>query len=669
MRIGPLAAAFLAACAAPLPREPEEWDRELPVEVDLDGHSGTHLPIRVVDDATGEPIPGARIDNWWESSTPMPGEWEELIEQSVVTDRDGWAVVRREGAAPWWFVEAPGRGPVGEMGLMDEFRLRPGVDATVEVRDFLDRPVPGTAVEVLLGCGHTPFVRCEVSDAAGRLLLRSVDMKASRLWVRAEGLAGRSRGYEKDLGDLEEEGGVRILRCLPGPVVEGIVRDARGAPVAGAAVGTLDSHRGPWTRTGPDGRFRLLGAPARDRLTALLDEEDLTESSWRRAEFDTAPGVFLTVRLPDDEEEEEREGAGEDGRPVADEGHTAGGLRLHLWTSAQPAPWVKEEVVCVREVDGEVAKSSVEWRDGRAVGSVDLGPGTWRVTAGSATGRFRRETAKATVGNGASEVSLHLTENPRWLPRVLRAGSPTPAPWPGRFWIVTAEERAEAESVPEGEGAIFLPAAGPFVVEYEEGDAEARVRLDAPPAGEGPALVLPPLPPGDPDAPCEPTPGADFPEAEVRVLLPDGSPASRAQYTAEWRSGRGRSTWFNGRLGEDGRDRRAFSRGERITVTLDEDDLLVPLEATVGGPEPVDLRWPAGEVEVRALDEDGVSLPEATVVLGDRDWDAAGGALRLRGLPAGPVRLWVSAEGRRAHDIRIVLREGERRTVEVRLRP
>src|SRR5262245_16931768 len=92
----PAPAAARAPAPAPPASEPEEWDRELPPEVRLVAFGGeaTHAPIRVVADATGEPIAGARLDNWWEPDLPHVEPWAELLDQSAATDRDGWAVLR-----------------------------------------------------------------------------------------------------------------------------------------------------------------------------------------------------------------------------------------------------------------------------------------------------------------------------------------------------------------------------------------------------------------------------------------------------------------------------------------------------------------------------------------------------------------------------------------------
>src|SRR5262245_20400783 len=169
----------------------EEWDRELAgmqirdVEDTDPPGTITVLPFRVLDEATGEGIAGARIDNWTESDTPHAEPWEDLRAGSWTTDRDGWALVPAFDRAAWWFVQAPGYGPRAEMAFEDRRLLGRGVDFPIEVRDWRDRPVPGAVVEALLGCGHTPNVRVATAGPDGRLTFPCIDpTHATDLWVR-----------------------------------------------------------------------------------------------------------------------------------------------------------------------------------------------------------------------------------------------------------------------------------------------------------------------------------------------------------------------------------------------------------------------------------------------------------------------------------------------------
>jgi hypothetical protein len=208
-------------------------------------------------------------------------------------------------------------------------------------------------------------------------------------------------------------------------------------------------------------------------------------------------------------------------------------------------------------------------------------------------------------------------------------------------------------------------------VEYGSDDGRrARVFLPRPPAGPGPTIVLPPRAPEEADAePRKPAP--DFPAATLTVLLPDGRPAAGAEVGTECVKG-----WWHGEFGgcldDEGRTERDFDRGDRLRVTADPygDDggTVLPLTARIEGPGPWTIRWPTAEVVVRAVDESGAALPEFTVFLDTGQAPAAEeGAVRILGAGAGPLRLWVDAPGRRPHDLRLVLADGERREVVVRM--
>lgn len=292
---------------APLPPT-EEWDREIAgmqlrdIEDTDPAGTVTVIPFRVLDEATGEGIPGARIENWTEADTPHAEPWEDLRDGSWTTDRDGWALVPAFDRAAWWFVEAPGYGPRAEMGFEDQRFLARGVDFPIDVRDWRDRPVPGAVVEAFLGCGHTPNVRVATAGAGGRLVFPCIDPShATDLWVRTPGLAGRNDAYWGGGPDeLPVEGGIHILRCDPSAVLEGRVLRADGTPAGGAVVGTRSAHRGPWTVADADGRFRLVGAQAYDSLTAQAPYSDPVVEGFHlpASEFQTVPGVFATVTLP-----------------------------------------------------------------------------------------------------------------------------------------------------------------------------------------------------------------------------------------------------------------------------------------------------------------------------------------------------------------------------------
>jgi len=73
----------------------------------------------------------------------------------------------------------------------------------------------------------------------------------------------------------------------------------------------------------------------------------------------------------------------------------------------------------------------------------------------------------------------------------------------------------------------------------------------------------------------------------------------------------------------------------------------VPLRSVLQGDGPWIITAPAGQLDLAIADDAGSPLA-ATLVVADEDVEAAGGSAHLRGLPAGPTRIWVSAVGHRS---------------------
>jgi hypothetical protein len=271
VRAGLLAASI--AGAGPLARviaaQSEEWSLDVadafPGSVPEDAAGRPVLAVtRVVDARTGQPIPGAVMSAVKEARFPVPGPFHSVAR--AVADLDGWVRLRLENLEPrpeWFFFEGAGFAPAARFGdrLELPIALWPGVDVPIEVRDPLGAPALDVAVELLLGCGHTPSVRTVRADSSGRAVLPGIDPGRGELWPI--GAALRS-----DYVSVDWAGGSDplVVWCRPAEPIEGIVLDEKGKPVAGSAVGAPRCHRGPWTLTDAEGRFRLLGA---DRSEAL----------------------------------------------------------------------------------------------------------------------------------------------------------------------------------------------------------------------------------------------------------------------------------------------------------------------------------------------------------------------------------------------------------------
>ena len=420
-----------------------------------------------------------------------------------------------------------------------------------------------------------------------------------------------------------------------------------------------------------------------------------------QVEFQPVPGVFATVRLPADgvrwPTTEERKEArtksraaaraferGEEPEPVVPP--DGPGIRARIVAAPGVVTQGRVRIVAVRDGDGAADEEFPRFRDGVAARAIALGPGIWTVTAGDPAGLLRPASRRVEVGNGWTDAAFALDANPTWDPRVIDRGadgseSELRPPRPGKFLVTTEDgEVAATLRVDAGgvaDGSICVPAAGPFAVEFRCDDGRvARVVLDGPPSGPGPALVLPRP---DPEAEWldDDTRPRDFPPARLVVLLADGKPATGSEVTVlsgvarpddPYGIRRGKKRRIA--LDPDAAAVCAFDHGDRVTVTVEGDDAatILPLVTRIVGPGPWTLRWPATEIAVRAVDESGAPLPEFSVVLsGWDDVDRVDGVVRLRGAATGPLRLWVGAEGCRVHDLRLLVTPGERREIVVRM--
>ncbi|MCK5941559.1 MAG: hypothetical protein KAI24_06290, partial [Planctomycetes bacterium] len=248
---------------------------------------------RVVDAITGEGIPAAEVLLLAESATPIAGELP--VQMRAEADYDGFVSIRVDAGAenyrPWgWLcVRAAGYGQSMRMGMFDDpiVRLMPGVSVPVQVRDWRDQPVADVLVGFCSGCGHTPDLVHGRTGADGVVTLPGVDIH--------NGIADFYLVHpDLDLGYLSPTWypGRRpmVLRAGVGVVHRGVVVDDRGRPVAGAAVGMSTVHRGPWTRTQPDGSFTLCGL---DGLADLWVHTD-----GRRLLFEANGTTGLHLRVP-----------------------------------------------------------------------------------------------------------------------------------------------------------------------------------------------------------------------------------------------------------------------------------------------------------------------------------------------------------------------------------
>jgi hypothetical protein len=364
------------------------------------------LACRVVDGITGQPIAAAEVLLFAEAATPVAAELP--VAMRFEADGEGYVAGRVDAAAegyrPWSWIcaRAPGYGQCMEMASFESpiVRLSPGGTISVQVRDWRDRPVEGALVGFCSGCGHTPDLVHGRTDATGRLTLAGVDVHS--------GIADFYLVHpDLDLGYLSPSyfpgRAPLVLRTGPGIVHRGVVVDASGDPVAGAAVGIATVHRGPWARTAADGSFTLCG---------LSEPTDLwVHVGGRRVLFEEDGVDAMRLQLPsadgDDEEgvqvmdltdaqrerrdrgrdrEEERAAAGELAWPTAqlrvdglpEDGTVTMRTRSRIWdlsevvAAGEPTKLPDEEFVFWLIAEGSARAFQGDRRAAEAAGVVEL---------------------------------------------------------------------------------------------------------------------------------------------------------------------------------------------------------------------------------------------------------------------------------------------------------
>lgn len=249
------------------------------------------LTARVLDGILGTPIAGAELWLVPEQRTPMRGEFHGTL--AAAADADGFLRWQPpvDRHLPWLLVRAAGYGPLLSMSRLDVdegiVRMAPGRTVSLRILDHLGRPAgPGALVGFCRGCGHTSDLAHGRTDQNGVVHLPDLDLRGGIADFYVEypdlGLGYAEVGWFPGMPPVP-------FVVAPGRSRHGTVLDADGRPLAGVAVGALDCHRGPWTRTGPDGRFTLHGTEGGRTLHI-----ETSEGCWVFEELGPDP---LTLRL------------------------------------------------------------------------------------------------------------------------------------------------------------------------------------------------------------------------------------------------------------------------------------------------------------------------------------------------------------------------------------
>jgi protocatechuate 3,4-dioxygenase beta subunit len=204
---------------------------------------GATLARTVAADSNGR----FEASGWFELPSRFDGDWR--IE------------VRAEGYATSMLDELYGNFGVYDVGPIYLFEPVPvgGI-----VLDSAGRPIAGAELRTVPSgsswsrIGAALQTRADVTDGSGRFELRTLAPGRVKLGVAAAGFADRVLDLELHEGRASQ----LEIRMQPEQLLEGIVVDPQGVPVAGAVVETLSNAF--WSHpivTDPQGRFALRGLP------------------------------------------------------------------------------------------------------------------------------------------------------------------------------------------------------------------------------------------------------------------------------------------------------------------------------------------------------------------------------------------------------------------------
>lgn len=248
---------------------------------------------RVVDAVTGKPIAGAELTLIDARRTPLPREF--WSKRAATSDQDGWIRVRSDdlkGPFHMLLLRAKGYGPSAVTGTVPSlvWALSPAIDVPVAVRDWQERPVANARIGLCLGAGNTPDVADATTDGSGNTVFRGIDPNnpVADVYPSAPELS------VTDYGRLDWVPGDHpvVVNVARGHRIEGVLLDKDGKPFAGAFVGAPQVIRGPWARTGADGKFVLEGAVQDPDLLVLIGRQ--------LVKFDRPDGEMpFTLQLPE----------------------------------------------------------------------------------------------------------------------------------------------------------------------------------------------------------------------------------------------------------------------------------------------------------------------------------------------------------------------------------
>jgi hypothetical protein len=584
---------------------------------------------RLVDDFTGEPVVGAELFLVAESDTPIGGEF--WWTHRGTSDAGGFVRIARPNWDRDWHIQVvrhPRHGTSSRTGHSNAlWRLGAAYDVPVRILDWRGLPAPGARIGFCGGCGHTPDLVHAVADADGLAVLRGINPQngIADLYVQHPGLHFFYDSVSWRPGD-----GPMPVRCAFGPAKTGRVVDHRGAGVGGAYVRVGGRHRGPGGRTAADGTFVVLGAePNETPHTVVLPNG--------RSVYFPSPGRFpVTMQLPD----------------LADAAADEGTIDVpEKEDAATPEVPVRTIGVRVEHAPSPTQSFDVEY------------PGRPQTRPADEPGRI------VVPRSGPFVLWVHDESDPTWNPREFGFDDASVLPDPlvvtwtpdaqvtgqvvdqdGRpvsatlRWLRSAETSfRSAASRDTSADRTHAFAGGRIDVRRRPGWSLLEVGS---PVGALRARRLWVKVPAPGTAPLELGELRLVPRPQLRVVDENVAPvpaALVAHARPGWHQAGEPSRWpIDADGGWCGPDLQA---GDVVFLQRSEDH--VPHRVLLEGPAPWTIVLPAGQLDLEVVDDAGEPL-DGEVTFADRSADVEDGAVRLQGLPAGPLRCFVGSPGRRS---------------------
>lgn len=667
-----------------------------------DAPTGERVGVYRVVDELGEPIPRAVAYATDERGVPAGGVF--WYQTKAEADADGFIRMPYSNERDLEVLMAPGYATLAEDPLSDfeVVTMVRGYDIPLQLVDWMGRPVAGAEVGLTRYCGHRPDFHVFRSGEDGIAWLRGVRAFGQETYVRAPGLGARM--YE----ELYWQPGQApvLMRLEWSPDIVGQLLDAKGASLAGVPIGAMHLHRGPWTWTDHQGRFRLTSAAPDTRLVLRHVGE--------RYSFDARPCLSrpCVMRM--------------DCATALMETSQTGVIRLRCLRRSDRSPLRNTDLGADGETD---ADGLLEWSAPRGMQGVQLGDGLTpfesdEVVVDVRTGEVseaevlvrERPTVTFRVAGGPKERELPFCElmGPGWSVDVSELeGQPIPVPCDGRaaFWIgrkcfpLPADFATRRDPIvvdhpePARLKGQLVDASGNCIrgrVSFDEEewiatDEDGAFAIDADHAwlycaADDPRLQSRTIAFQHPQWTHE---GAFdlgaiplFAASALCVLDSNGEPISATGWlvrdgTRVLSHGPWHTTLsITGDPADelpllqagDAIDLHAFERWDE-DAPADPTIVYAPFRFPLEGSGPWTIHVPAGRVTITVSDQNGQALADYAIYYRTRMWDPRTPQLEIRGLHAGKHQFVIAARGHRTCIADLVLADGEQRTLAVRLPP